>query len=229
MSQSIPANCVSGSKFRNVMLICLCLLFIGVAASAQWSASLAALIVSAKAPEPIPYASLESSKLAALPASLSIESPVPTCTPPTGLIIGEFRLRGPNGVNDEFIEFYNNTDQSITVCTADGSDGWALVSSDGLLRFIIPINTVIPARAHFLAAGSGYSLANYAVGDLQYFPDTPDNLGLALFNTASSINFTASNRLDAVGFTTTSNGLYREGNGLPTLMTPMVNTALSES
>jgi len=134
------------------------------------------------------------------------------------LIISEFRLRGANGVNDEFIEFYNNTDQNITVCTADGSNGWALVSSDGITRFVIPVDTLIPARAHFLAVGSGYGLAAYAPGDLTYVPDTPDNLGLALFNNASAINFTISNRLDAVGFSTTSNALYREGTGLPALM-----------
>jgi hypothetical protein len=49
-------------------------------------------------------------------------------------LISEFRLRGPNGSQDEFIELYNNTDQSITVCTADGSGGWALVSSDGVTQ-----------------------------------------------------------------------------------------------
>jgi RHS repeat-associated protein len=180
---------------------------------------LAALVVNENAPPPALHVNLESSKAAALSPRLSIESPVPTCTPPSGLIISEFRLRGANGVNDEFIEFYNNTDQNMTVCTADGSDGWALVSSDGLVRFVIPANTVIPARGHYLAIGSGYSLIGYAAGDLQYFPDTPDNLGLALFNTASATNFTVSNRLDAVGFTTTANGLYREGNGLAPLMT----------
>lgn len=206
-------------KSRNVILICLSFMGVAMGGSAYWSASLAALIGNETAPPPVRHVTLESSNAAALPRSLSIESPVPTCTPPSGLIISEFRLRGPNGVNDEFIEFYNNTDQSITICTADGSDGWALVSSDGLLRFVIPNNTVIPARAHYLAVGSGYSLAGYAAGDLNYLPDTPDNLGLALFNTASAINFTVSNRLDAVGFTTTSNGLYREGNGLSSLTT----------
>lgn len=222
MAQSILTNVTFRFskliKFRNVLVLCLSFLGVFIAGSTRWSASLAALIGSNEiALPPGPHVSLESRKDAALHRSLSIEFPVWTCTPPTGLIISEFRLRGPNSVNDEFIEFYNNTDQSITVCTADGSDGWALVSSDGLLRFIIPTNTVIPARAHFLAVGSGYSLASYAVGDLNYLPDTPDNLGLALFNTASWINFTISNRLDAVGFTTTSNSLYRDGNGLPTL------------
>jgi hypothetical protein len=31
------------------------------------------------------------------------------------LIISEFRLRGPNGANDEFIEIYNNADMAHTV------------------------------------------------------------------------------------------------------------------
>ena len=180
-------HCLAGSKLikiRNLILTFLSLLAIGFVASAHWSASLAALIIRAAAPQSISSISVESLKLATVPRSLSIESPLPTCTPPTGLLISEFRLRGPNGVNDEFVEFYNNTDQDITVCTADGSDGWALVSSDGILRFIIPNNIVIPARAHYLAVGSGYSLASYAPGDLTYFPDTPDNVGLALFKTA---------------------------------------------
>jgi hypothetical protein len=77
----------------------------------------------------------------------------PTCTPPTGLIISEFRLRGPNGSHDEFVEFYNNTDGNISICTADGSSGWALVTSDGITRFVLTSGTVIPARSHYLVAG----------------------------------------------------------------------------
>lgn len=223
MPQFILTNIVSLHskfiKFRNVILICFGVVCAGVTGSAHWSTSLAALITNEKAPPTVRSTSSESSKAVARTSRLSIELPVPTCAPASGLIISEFRLRGANGVNDEFIEFYNSTDQDITVCTADGSAGWALVSSDGLVRFVIPNNTVIPARAHYLAVGSGYSLASYATGDLSYIPDTPDNVGLALFKTASAINFSVSNRLDAVGFTTTANGLYREGTGLTPLMT----------
>ena len=206
-------------KFRNVILICFGVVCAAVAGSAHWSTSLAALIEKENAVPIVRSTSSVSNKAAAPTSRLSIELPVPSCAPASGLIISEFRLRGANGVNDEFIEFYNNTDQDLTVCTADGSEGWALVSSDGLVRFVIPNNTVIPARAHYLAVGSGYSLASYATGDLSYIPDTPDNVGLALFKTASAINYTVSNRLDAVGFTTTANGLYRAGTGLTTLMT----------
>lgn len=146
-------------------------------------------------------------------ASLA-RSPFPqTCTPPTGLIISEFRLRGPNGVNDEFIELYNNTDTPLTVCTADGSSGWAVVSADGTVRFIVLSGTIIPKRAHYLAGSSSYSLSSYASRNINYSTDIPDNTGIALFNTANSANFTTGNRLDAVGFTSNA-ALYREGAGL---------------
>jgi YD repeat-containing protein len=141
---------------------------------------------------------------------------LPTCTPPTGLIISEFRLRGPGGVNDEFIELYNNTDAALTVCTADGSSGWAVVSGDGVVRFVIPSDTTIPARGHLLATSSGYSLNSYAVGDLTYTSDIPDNNGIALFNTANPANFSTATRLDAVGFTSNAS-LYREGAGLASI------------
>ena len=207
------------SNARHIVVFSLTLSCALAGVCAHWTVSSAALFLGEIAPQSAKHDSWTSNNAAALSRPLSIETPVPVCTPPIGIIISEFRLRGANGVNDEFIEFYNNTDQNITICTADGSNGWALVSSDGVVRFVIPDGTVIPARAHYLAVGSGYSLANYAAGDLTYVPDTPDNLGIALFNTASGINFTVSNRLDAVGFTTTSNGLYREGTGLSTLTT----------
>lgn len=216
MPQVGRALICSLDRTRSILVILLTLsLFLVLATVTRWSVSLAALDLS-DAPKLVSESNL--SRAVTSSRELSLESPVPTCTPPTGIIISEFRLRGANGINDEFVEFYNNTDQDITICTADGSNGWALVSSDGIVRFVIPANTTIPARAHYLAVGSGYSLASYAAGDQNYVPDTPDNLGLALFNTASAINFSVSNRLDAVGFTTTANGLYREGTGLSPLM-----------
>ncbi|HJT29923.1 MAG TPA: Ig-like domain-containing protein [Pyrinomonadaceae bacterium] len=143
----------------------------------------------------------------------------PGCTPPAGMIISEFRLRGPNGSHDEYIELYNNTDSGITICTADGSPGWALVSSEGITRFVLAAGTTFPARSHYLAVGGGYSLSGYSgstPGDLSYISDIPENSGLALFNTSNSSNFTLANRFDAVGFTS-SNSLYREGAGLALL------------
>jgi predicted extracellular nuclease len=140
--------------------------------------------------------------------------------------------------NDEFIEFYNNTNADITVAATDGSDGWALVGSDGQIRFIIPTGTVIPARGHFLAVNAnGYSLSGYPAGNdgtnpvgassdiillpggsstaIGYTLDIPDNSGIALFRTANSLNFNMTQRLDAAGYSGVD-ALYREGAGFPT-------------
>ena len=75
------------------------------------------------------------------------------------LIISEFRFRGPNGANDEFVEIYNNSDTDHTVAATDGSSGYALAASDGNARFVIPNGTVIPARGHYLGVNTiAYSL-----------------------------------------------------------------------
>ncbi|HEV2708344.1 MAG TPA: lamin tail domain-containing protein [Pyrinomonadaceae bacterium] len=145
--------------------------------------------------------------------------------PATPLIISEFRVRGPNGANDEFVEIYNNSDSDVTVNAFDGSAGFALAASNGVTRFTIPNGTVIPARGHYLGVNSvGYSLAAYpagngttATGDATYTTDIPDNAGIALFSTANPANFTLANRLDAVGSTSEANTLYKEGTGYPAL------------
>jgi predicted extracellular nuclease len=157
------------------------------------------------------------------------------------LIISEFRFRGANlggdevspetgggsdppggpnapgtaAENDEFIEFYNNTDSDITVSTIDGSEGWALVASDGVVRFVIPNGTVIPARHHFLLINiDGYSLFDYSLGNAEYTLNILDESGIALFRTANPAFFTVDQRLDAVGYSSVPE-LYREGAGLP--------------
>ncbi|MDQ6653477.1 MAG: lamin tail domain-containing protein [Acidobacteriota bacterium] len=150
------------------------------------------------------------------------------------LLISEFRLHGPNGASDEFIELYNNTDSDITVATTDLSAGWALVASDGATRFTITNGTMIPARGHYLGVNSvGYSLTAYpagngttAIGDTTYTTDIPDNAGIALFNTSNPANFTLANRLDAVGSISEANTLYKEGTGYPDL-NPFLNVDFS--
>ncbi|MFL6209282.1 MAG: metallophosphoesterase [Pyrinomonadaceae bacterium] len=133
------------------------------------------------------------------------------------VLISEFRLRGPNGADDEFVELYNNTNAPLSVGTSDGSAGWALVASDGNVRYVVPSGTSIPARGHFLVVNNnptgGYSLA--PPGDGAYTLDVPDGAGLALFRTADPAQFTAVNLIDAAGFDSVSNALYREGAGLP--------------
>ncbi|HEV2799104.1 MAG TPA: carboxypeptidase regulatory-like domain-containing protein, partial [Pyrinomonadaceae bacterium] len=140
-----------------------------------------------------------------------------------GLFISEYRLEGPNGATDEFIEIYNDENSPVTV-NAPSSTGYALVASDGVVRCILPNNTVIPSRGHYLCANSnGYSLNNYPAGsnmtaipDASYTTDIPLNSGIALFNTANPVDFTLANRIDAVG-TTSAPTLYREGAGHPVI------------
>lgn len=140
------------------------------------------------------------------PATLLAQAQTPS------VLISEFRFRGLAGGNDEFIEFYNNSDTAITVTdtapdtNATTPDGWALVAVNATnttaIRFVIPNGTVIPPRGHFLAvntAASGYSLGAYAAGDQVAAPSTGtlsggyttgivDGGGIALFSTANPAN-----------------------------------------
>ena len=145
------------------------------------------------------------------------------------LIISEFRVRGPNGANDEFIEIYNNSGADHTV--AGGGTGYGVAASNGVARCVIPNGTVIPNRGHYLCVNSvGYSLASYpagngttATGDATYTTDIPDNAGIAIFNTSVAANFNLANRLDAVGSTSEANTLYKEGTGYPALTPFSIN------
>ena len=154
--------------------------------------------------------------------------PVPN-VPSGPIIISEFRVRGPSGANDEFIELYNasGADHTVAAAVTDGSgDGYAVVASDGTTRCVIPNGTVIPNRGHYLCVNSvAYSLASYpagngttATGDATYTTDIPDNAGIALFNNSvGGGNFSLANRYDAVGSTSEANTLYKEGTGYPAL------------
>jgi len=162
------------------------------------------------------------------------------------VIISELRYRGPNGIRDEFIELYNNTDSDIIVQAADATAGWAVFTSNGSITgpvCLIPNNTRIPARGHLLCANtdpdfnSGYSLNGYPSGNPTPQPtptpnffaqttpdrtfvidDLPDGFGVALFKTQSSTNLNSGTRLDSFGFTN-SPELFKEGNGFPLIPT----------
>jgi hypothetical protein len=132
------------------------------------------------------------------------------------LIISEFRLSGPAGANDEFIEIYNNSDAPFTV--SGGGSGYGLAASDGILRMTIPNGTSIAARGHYLGTNSGgYSLTAGAAGDVNWAVNISDQAGIALFNTNLVANFDLAHRIDAVGPISEANPVYREGNGLPSL------------
>jgi hypothetical protein len=152
--------------------------------------------------------------------------PVANAGEPGGLIISEFRLRGPAGAQDEYVEIYNASGSPITVQAGDGSQGYGLFASDATLRFFIPNGTVIPARGHFLGVNSaGYSLSSYpagstttANGDATYTTDIADNVGIALFNTTDQTHLLTATRFDAVGSNVELNTLFKEGGGYPAIV-----------
>jgi hypothetical protein len=141
------------------------------------------------------------------------------------LLISEFRVRGPNGANDEFIEVYNNSNSAHVVASSDGSSGYSIAASDGVARCVIPNGTVLPARGHFLCANTvAYSLSAYPAGngttataDAAYTININDNAGVALFSTSNPANYNTATRFDAVGSTSEANALYKEGTGYPAL------------
>ena len=141
------------------------------------------------------------------------------------IIITEFRLRGPSGAQDEFIELYNASGASHTVVAASGT-GYGVAASDGTTRCSIINGTVIPNRGHYLCVNSAtYSLGAYpagngttATGDATYTTDIPDNAGIAIFNNnTGGGSYSLANRLDAVGSTSEANTTYKEGTGYPAL------------
>ncbi|HYG10457.1 MAG TPA: thrombospondin type 3 repeat-containing protein, partial [Pyrinomonadaceae bacterium] len=148
------------------------------------------------------------------------------------VLITEFRFRGEgppgasDGLFDEFVEIYNNTDAPVLVDTADNSAGWAVVADDGSsnapsiiasesVRFLIPAGTLIPARGHYLGVNNGYTLTAAATPDATYAADILDDTGVAIFG--SSTDFTLATRFDAAGFTTATDPHFFEGMGLPPL------------
>jgi hypothetical protein len=149
------------------------------------------------------------------------------------VLITEFRSEGPAGTTDEFVELYNNTDAPITVQASDTNPGWAVyalnAANTAVVEIaIIPNGTVIPARGHYLLAGSSYSLRSLTVSDLNYSGDIPNNTGVALLRTTSVSPFNAANLLDAIGFngiTGEFQNTFREGAGLA----PATTTGLQHS
>jgi hypothetical protein len=162
------------------------------------------------------------------------------------LIISEYRLTGPSGFANEFIEIYNDSGADHTVAAISGT-GYAIAASDGIVRCTIPNGTIIPARGHFLCVNNGaggYSLDTYpggtggTIGDAAYTmqitdgedPDGPGGnpplarQGIALFNNnTGGGSFSLVNRFDAVGPVGEANALYKEGTGVPDITPFAIN------
>ncbi len=165
----------------------------------------------------------------------------PSATAPSAgsLVISEFRLRGPQGVRDEFVELYNPSATPVIVAATDGTEGWGLgYSTNGTAITgvaVVPNGTVIAPHGHFLivnnpdSTAGGTSALTYslntascievrgATSDTAWAFDLADNGGLALFSTSATANFNSGTRIDSAGFASIAAGLFKEGAGIPAI------------
>jgi endonuclease/exonuclease/phosphatase family metal-dependent hydrolase len=125
------------------------------------------------------------------------------------IVISEFRFRGPNGINDEFIELFNSSPAPVNV------GGWMIRASNNnasptvTTRATIPAGVVINPGCFYLVVNTdGYS--GGVPRNLAYSVGIGDDFGVALTRADLTI-------ADQVGHG--ANGAFGEGTRLPTLAT----------
>lgn len=139
--------------------------------------------------------------------------PPPPPLQPKDVLISEFRLSGPEGTDDKYIELYCNrdTDCDISLGVLRARDPNATDESGDLL-LTFPPGVVIPARQYLLVGDSvGFSLFSYSSIDIDMdgFPDFADNEGFQL------VVGEEGTVIDSVGFAGGGNeAQYVEGTGL---------------
>jgi hypothetical protein len=122
------------------------------------------------------------------------------------VLISEFRFRGPNGANDEFVEIYNNTDASIDIggYTLRGSNNAGTVS----IRATVAAGAILPPHGHFLFVNGAAGTPNAARANQTYATGVTDDGGVAIARPDGVL-------LDQVGLSQGS--AYREGTPLASL------------
>src|SRR5437762_6712063 len=125
------------------------------------------------------------------------------------VVISEFRVRGPNGGSDEFVELYNLSGSPVDL------SGWKLQGSNNAgtvsVRATVPTGKVIGSGCHYLFTNSSTSGGPYSgavPGDQTYATGITDDGGIAISKPDSII-------VDQVGLSTGS--AYKEGTPLATL------------
>jgi beta-lactamase superfamily II metal-dependent hydrolase len=133
-----------------------------------------------------------------------------------GVVISEFRFRGPNGGNDEFVELYNGTAVPIDI------GGWKLKGSNNAgtvtTRATIANGVSIPAHGHFLFANNnaagGYS--GSVAANHSYATGITDDGGIAITTAADVV-------IDQAG--SSAGSAFKEGSPL----TPLGSSNLNRS
>jgi len=100
---------------------------------------------------------------------------------PGEIVISEFRVRGPNGGNDEFIELYNRT---TSVKVIGGLEIWGSTNAGVLTnKATIPGGTLLESGQYFLITNANTANGPYSGavgGNLTYSSGIADNGGIAL-------------------------------------------------
>jgi uncharacterized protein len=127
----------------------------------------------------------------------------------TTVVISEFRVRGPNGGSDEFVELYNLASSPVDI------SGWKLNGSNNAgavsVRATVPSGKVIPARGYYLFTNSSTSGGPYSgavAGDQTYTTGITDDGGIAITLPDDTI-------IDQAGLS--SGSAYKEGSPLASL------------
>jgi len=145
-----------------------------------------------------------------LSALVPLVAPSPVDAISDDVVISEFRVRGPAGGNDEFVELHNLSAAPVDV------SGWKLRGSNASGttgdRATIPIGTVIDPGCFLLLtnAAPDNSYSGAVPGDLTYTTGITDTGGLAIERAPSGT-------ADAVGLNPGS--FFKEGTTLPGLGT----------
>src|SRR6476660_9291849 len=76
------------------------------------------------------------------------------------VVISEFRVRGPNGGSDEFVELYNLSSSPVDI------SGWKLSGSNNTatvsVRATVPSGRTMPAGGHYLFTNSSTAGGPYS-------------------------------------------------------------------
>jgi len=120
-----------------------------------------------------------------------------------GVVINEFRTRGPMGANDEFIEILNNSSANVNI------GGWQVVGSNNSgttsVRRNIPSGIVLGVGCHYLLGNSNTNGYNGST-DTTYGVGITDTGGIALRKSDGTV-------VDQVGLS--SGSAFKEGSPLP--------------
>jgi hypothetical protein len=134
----------------------------------------------------------------------------------TDVVISEFRVRGPNGAADEFVELYNLSASPVDI------GGWLVRGSNSSstigTRATIPSGTILNPGCYYLVTNSSTSGGPYSgavPGDLTFTTGITDDGGIAITLPGGTTI------VDQVGMSTGS--AYKEGTTLASLGSSNLN------